>query len=181
MRAHSDEDSLTLLLSSKADYALMDELVVQFVVNNYPNEAKARLSLGSKPLLTRPLYFAVRRSRPDAESMINRFNAQLHGMIADRTYHRLLHVSWIFADVDGDGRPEFVPQNDQPGATQPQRAYTLFSTDQLRPTMVSPKPGFYVGGTIYTDWASVPNRYKVEDPKRPDPSRSTASIFKFTW
>ncbi len=181
VRAHSEEDSLTLLLSSKADYALMDELVVQFVVNNYPNEAKTRLSLGSTPLLTRPLYFAVRRSRPDAESIVNRFNAQLHGMIADRTYHRLLHVSWIFADVDGDGRPEFVPQNDQPGTTQPQHAYTLFLTDKQTPTLVNPKPGFYVGGTIYTDWASVPNRYKVDDPKRPDPSRSTASIFKFSW
>jgi polar amino acid transport system substrate-binding protein len=181
VRSRSEEDSLTLLLSGKADYALMDEIVVQFIVNNYPKEAGTRLSLGSKPLLTRPLYFAVRQSRPDAESIVNRFNAQLRGMIADRTYHRLLHVSWIFADVDGDGVPEFVPQTDRPGATQPKQAYTLFSMDQQTPQLVSPEPRFYLGGTIYTDWASVPNRYKVEDPKRPDPSRSTASIFRFSW
>ena len=43
------------------------------------------------------------------------------------------------------------------------------------------KSGFYVGGNIYSDWASVPNRYKVEDPQWPDASRSTASIFRFTW
>jgi hypothetical protein len=24
-------------------------------------------------------------------------------------------------------------------------------------------------------------RYKVEDPNRPDPARSTASIFRFVW
>ena len=60
VRSHSEEDSLSLLLSNKADYALMDELVVQFIVNNYPNEAKTRLSLGEKPLVTRSLYFAVR-------------------------------------------------------------------------------------------------------------------------
>jgi polar amino acid transport system substrate-binding protein len=185
VRSHSEEDSLSLLLTSKADYALMDELVVQFIVNNYPNEAKTRLSLGSKPLLTRPLYFAVRRSRPDAESIVNRFNAQLRGMIADRTYHRLLHVSWIFADVNGDGVPEFVPQNDQAGATAPEHAYTLFTvrppTAQQPSKPADTKPGFYLGGSIYSDWASVPNRYKVEDPKRPDPSRSTASIFRFSW
>ena len=43
------------------------------------------------------------------------------------------------------------------------------------------KPGFYVGGTIYSDWASVPENYKMSNSDRPDPSRSTASIFRFTW
>jgi len=186
VRSQSEEDSLTLLLSSKADYALMDELVVQFIVNNYPTEAKTRLSLGTKPLLTRQLYFAVRRSRPDAQSIVNRFNAQLRGMIADRTYHRLLHVSWIFADVDGDGLPEFVPQNDQAGTSAPQHAYTLFTVPpptgpQLPAKPSETQPRFYLGGSIYTDWASVPNRYKIENPNRPDPSRSTASIFRFSW
>ena len=41
----------------------------------------------------RELYLAIRRSRPDAESIISGFNAQLRGMVADRTYHRLLHVA----------------------------------------------------------------------------------------
>ena len=181
VRSRSEEDSLALLLSNKADYALMDDLVVQYIVNNYPKEAKTRLSLGTTPLVTRPLYFAVRRSRPDAEAIVSRFNAQLRGMIADRTYHRLLHVSWIRADVDGDGVAEFVPQNDRAGTAAPERAYNLFTTDKRATTKIDPTPRFYIGGNIYTEWASVPNRYKVEDPKRPDPARSTASIFKFSW
>ena len=181
VRSRSEEDSLSLLLGNKADYALMDDLVVQYIVNNYPKEAKTRLSVGAMALLTRPLYFAVRRSRPDAESIVNRFNAQLRGMIADRTYHKLLHVSWIRADVDGDGISEFVPQNDRAGTVAPQRAYNLFTADKPATTKIDPTPRFYIGGNIYTEWASVPNRYKVEDPKRPDPARSTASIFKFSW
>jgi polar amino acid transport system substrate-binding protein len=184
VRSHGEEDSLTLVLQSKADYVLMDDLVVQYIVNNYPNEAKARLNIGTKPLVRRPLYFAVRRARPDAASIISQFNAQLRGMIADRTYHKLLHVPWISADIDGDGRPEFVPESDRAGTTAPQHAYTLFLGDQ--PALSTPKPTesksrFYVGGNIYSDWASVPNRYKVEDPRYPDPSRSTASIFTFRW
>ena len=181
VRSRSEEDSLALLLGNKADYALMDDLVIQYIVNNYPKEAKTKLSLGTTPLVTRPLYFAVRRSRPDAESIVSRFNAQLRGMIADRTYHRLLHVSWIRADVDGDGVAEFVPQNDRAGTVAPERAYNLFTTDKPAATKIDPTPRFYIGGNIYTEWASVPNRYKVEDPKRPDPARSTASIFKFSW
>jgi polar amino acid transport system substrate-binding protein len=181
VRSRSEEDGLTILLEGRADYALMDELVVQYIVNNHAREASARLQLGSTALLIRPLYLAVRRARPDAESIVNRFNAQLRGMIADRTYHRLLHVSWIRADVDGDGLLEYVPRSDLSGPAEPQRAYALFSTGLPATEPRTPGPRFYVGGSIYTDWAAVPDRYKVEDPKRPDPARSTASIFRFVW
>ncbi len=183
VRSQSEEDSLTQLLQSKADYALMDELVVQYIVNNYPKEAQTRLQLGTTPIVTRSLHFAVRRSRPDAESIITRFNTQLRGLIADRTYHKLLHVDWIRADVDGDGILELVPLSDNAGTSAPRHAYLVSTKDPSRPTSqtIELSPRFYVGGTIYTDWASVPNRYKVDDPQRPDPSRSTASIFKFVW
>jgi len=183
VRSRGEEDSLSLLLGNKTDYVLMDDLVVQYIVNNYPNEAKTRLNVGSKPLLTRPLYFAVRRARPDAESIIKGFNSQLRGMIADRTYHKLLHVPWISADIDGDGRPEFVPESDRAGTTPPKSAYTLFLDDPgtSKPKPLDSKSRFYVGGNIYSDWASVPNRYKAEDQRHPDAERSTASIFSFRW
>ena len=182
VRSIGEEDSLSKLLNGSADYALMDELVVQFMVTNYPKEAASRLQLGTTPLVTRQLYLAVRRSRPDADSIISRFNAQLRGMISDRTYHRLLHVSWIRADVDGDGVAEYVPASDLSGAAEPSRAYSLFATPSPGP----PAPEttgrrFYVGGNIYSDWAAVPSRYKVDDPNWPDARRSTASIFQFRW
>ena len=183
VRSRSEEDSLALLLGSKADYALMDELVVEYIVTHYPTEARTKLTLGSTPLLSRQLYFVVKRTTPDAESIINGFNAQLRGMIADRTYHRLLHVQWIRADVDGDGLAEFVPGSDRAGSIQPQRAYSLFSTDRPASNAIAQETPrrFYFGGNVYADWASVPNRYKVEDPQRPDSRRSTASIFQFRW
>jgi polar amino acid transport system substrate-binding protein len=181
VRSSSEEGSLALLLANKADYVLMDELVVQYILDNYPKEAKTRLNVGATPLLTRALYVAVRRSRPDAVSIVERFNAQLRGMIADRTYHRLLHVSWIRADIDGDGITEFVPKSDLSGTKPPEHAYSLFSTDPRTGKSKENPSRFYVGGSIYSDWASVPNRYKVEDPNRPDPARSTGSIFRFAW
>ncbi len=181
VRSRSEEDSVRLLLAGTVDYTLVDELVVQYIVNNYPDEARTRLQVGSTALVARPLYLAVRRTRPDAESIIKGFNAQLRGMIADRTYHRLLHVGWIRADVDGDGLAEYVPQSDRPGPLEPHRAYALVSTEQPAPRSGSTQPGFYVGGNIYRDWATVPDRFKVGDPNGPDPDRSTASIFRFTW
>ena len=105
----------------------MDDLVVQYIADNHAREAQAKLQLGSKPLVTRPLYLVIKRSHPDAQGIIDRFNAQLRGMIADRTYHRLLHVDWIQADVDGDGLFEYIPENDTKGVTEPTRAYSIFS------------------------------------------------------
>jgi polar amino acid transport system substrate-binding protein len=180
VRSRSEEDSLTQLLKGTVDYTLMDDLVVQYIVSNYPKESEARLQIGLLPLLTRSLYFAVRRTRPDAESIIARFNAQLRGMIADRTYHRLLHVTWIRADITGDGVPEYVPLNDRAGPTEPRRVYSLF-TGPPSPSEKAPKTGFYVGGNLYEDWASVPERYKVINSQEPDPRRSTGTIFRFTW
>ena len=180
VRSVSEEDSIARLLAGSVDYTLMDELVVQYILSNYPKESDARLQIGSTPLITRELYFAVRRSRPDADTIITRFNAQLRGMIADRTYHRLLHVNWIRADVNGDGVAEYVPLDDRAGTAEPQRVYTLFSSPEVANANTT-KPGFYVGGSIYSDWASVPESYKVSNADKPDPRRSTATIFKFTW
>jgi polar amino acid transport system substrate-binding protein len=179
VRSSSEEDSITRLLKGAVDYTLMDELVVHYIVANYPKESGAKLQIGSTPLVTRELYFAVNRGRADAASIVERFNAQIRGMIADRTYHRLLHVDWIRADVDGDGVPEYVPANDRPGPAEPQQIYTLFTA----PVTSAPveKPGFYLGGSIYSDWASVPENHKVSNSDKPDPSRSTATLFRFSW
>jgi polar amino acid transport system substrate-binding protein len=186
VRSQSEEDSLSRLLDSKVDYTLMDELVVQYIVEHYAKEAQTRLEIGSTPLVTRELFLAVRRSRPDAASIISRFNAQLRGMIADRTYHRLLHVRWIRADIDGDGVPENVPIDDNAGPQAPQRVYTLplidtNSTSSLSKT-VPVSPRFYLGGSIYTDWASVPDKFKMTNPEAPpDPRGSTGTVFNFSW
>jgi polar amino acid transport system substrate-binding protein len=180
VRSRGEEDSLTLLLEGRADYALTDELVVYYLLQHHPREVRTRLRIGSTPLVRRPLHFVVRRSRADAESIVARFNEQLRGMIADRTYHRLLPVDWIRADVDGDGVAEFVPYGDLVGPSPPQQAYSLFtSTDHGGERQ--PPSGFYIGGKIYPDWASVPDSYKVVDPKYPDPRRSTATLFTFRW
>jgi polar amino acid transport system substrate-binding protein len=180
VRSRSEEDSLARLLNGGADYTLMDELVVQYILSNYPKESEARLQIGTTPLLKRGLYLALRRTRPDAESIIVRFNAQLKGMIADGTYHRLLHVDWIQADINGDGKPVNVPQSSKAGPSEPQRVYSLFSSTPTESPSTG-KPGFYVGGNIYSDWASVPDSYKEVNSQQPNPSRSSASIFKFTW
>ena len=183
MQSTSEEDSLARLLKGEVDYTLMDELVVEYIQRNHPQESSKRLQIGVTSLITRELHFAVRRNMPAAESIISRFNSQIRDLIADRTYHRLLHVEWIQADINGDGNPELVPRTDQTGPSAPRHSYSLFSSPpQSKAREQTPgKTGFYVGGTIYSDWAAVPSRYKSSFSQDPDSRRSTATLFSFRF
>ena len=178
--SNSEENSVTRLLNGEVDYTLMDDLVIQYLIRNHGEEARTRLAFGSTPLLTRSLHLAVRRSLPDAESIISRFNAELRGMIADGSYHRLLHLDWIHADVDGDGLMEYVPHAERIDPEPPQRSYTLFATGRPIPEPERPRR-FYVGGNIYNSWSTVPDRYKIPDFSRPARQQPTGVFFTFTW
>jgi polar amino acid transport system substrate-binding protein len=178
--SNSEEDSVARLLNGEVDYTLMDDIVIQYILNSHEEEARTRLAFGSTPLLTRSLHLAVRRSLPDAESIISRFNAELRGMIADRSYHRLLHLDWIQADVDGDGLREYVPHDDSVGPDEPIRAYEL--TMEPLPSLSSSPRRFYFDGSIYDGWSNVPNRFREPFSDVSEPSRITApTIFSFKW
>lgn len=182
VRMATEEEGISALLKGTVDYTLMDELVVRYITSYYSTQARARLRIGEEPIITRPLYLAIRSDIPNAQAIIDGFNTQLRNMIADGTYHELLHLDWINADVDGDGITEFVPASTYLGTFAPKSAYTLSTaadTTQFR--QPSDAQSFYVDGKVYSDWDSVPNRFKSEKPASPDPDPANASIFKFDF
>jgi hypothetical protein len=102
-------------------------------------------------------------------------------MILDRTYHKLLHVDWIYTDVDGDGRKEMIGASDQAGKSAPQRAYNLFSQSQPDGQVKKDEERYFFGGAIYNGWSSVPDKYKTDYLDRPDHVHPTARILTFSW
>ena len=176
----NEEDSVTRLLNGDVDYALMDDLVIQYLVGNHKEETRTRLAIGSTSLLTSSIHFAVRRSLPSADSIISRFNDELRGMIVDQTYHRLLHLDWIRTDVDGDGRTEYVPHVDGPGLHPPERYYELFVSGGP-PEESGSTQRYYFGGNIYEGWPAVPGRYKTPDSSGPGQRMRSVDLFTFTW
>ena len=182
VRTKSQEDSLRDLLDNRVDFAMMDALVIANMLEQYPQEAKTRLQIGSEAVVIRPLHLVIRRSHPDAESVILKFNTQLRAMVADRTYHRLLQVQWIRADVDGDGVAEYVSGSDQAGKAPPQHAYSLFSQAALEAQVKQEsQERYFFGGAVYNGWSSVPDKYKVDHLNRPEHTNPTARIFTFSW
>jgi polar amino acid transport system substrate-binding protein len=180
--SQSVQDSLRKVLDGDADYTLMEELVIEYLTRDYPKESSDRLAIGVTALLMRSLHFAVRREVPNAQQIVDRFNGELQKMVADRTYHRLLQIPWIEADVDGDGRTETIPASDRVGPNPPNRQYQLVTSTTTSTTTKSPtQQRFYFGGQVWEGWSSVPARFKVGDPSQTPWGATVSPIFAFKW
>jgi len=119
----NDQANLIKLLEGKVDYMLVDALLVAYLRSYQAADAKKHLEIGTVPLESHGLHFAIRRDIEGAEEIISEFNQTIAEMQADGTYHRILKLNWIQADVDGDGNLEMIPG--QNAGKRPENAYSL--------------------------------------------------------
>ena len=159
----SDQHNLQKLLAGEVEYMLVDELLIRYLVEHQQEEAARLLQIGDSPLVSRALHLAVRRELPDADSLIEKFNAEIREMLTDGTYNVILRLDWIRADVDGDGRPEFVARDTQAGQAAPTEGYSIISTIP-RESSVKLDGGYFIDGRVYESWEAVPERYKEPPP-----------------
>ncbi len=152
-----DQDDLDKLLAGDVDYMLVDELVARYLLAYQPDEAVAKLEIGTTPLARRTLHLAVRRDVPGAEQMIGAFNHEIRGMLADGTYAEVLKVGWILVDVNGDGLDELVTLGDVIGQAPPGTVYDVFGKEPETPPE---KQRIFVAGSVYEGWDAIPDRYK---------------------
>jgi hypothetical protein len=175
-RTRSEEDSLARLLRSDVDYTLMDDLVVQYIVSAYPKESGTRLEIGSTPLVTRPLHLRCRRSR------LGRRGDRRPFQHADPRHDRGPHLPPAAArrlDPRRRGRRRRLGVRACHRSAGPRRTQErVHAVHAALETATTTKPGFYVGGNIYRDWASVPESARGNrDSSHPDsqPVRRPAS------
>jgi polar amino acid transport system substrate-binding protein len=177
VRAQSTEENLRALLHDEVDYILVDDLVIHHALAHYPGQLKGRIDVSPTPLIKRTLHLAIRKSRPDAERIINAFNEALIGMLGDGSYNEILQVGWIRADIDNDGRFELISADEHVGPEPPSHVYNLMATTDAgtgaggTPRMrdVAEQPHFVIKGVPYDSWSAVPNDTKTRtDPTRTD-------------
>ncbi len=154
----SDQQNLERLLKGEVDYFLADALLVEYLLEYQSQEADKYLEIGSATLLTLPLYFAIRKDIPDAERIIEAFNAEIMAMIADGSYNRILQLNWVSTDIDGDGIPELVLNGNKAGLEAPSNSYTVKSNASATAENSS---SYMIEGNKYPSWESVPKKYKV--------------------
>lgn len=183
VRGDSMEDNLRAVLDGRVDYTIIDDLVIRYIVEQYPEAARDRLEIGTAPLVLRPLFFAVRKDVAGAEEIVRRFDEQIRGMLLDGSYNRILELAWIrVADAD---ESVLVLGGDRAGVKPPTDAYEIVSKaepqaqdsgeDQPR------KLRFLVGGDLYKDWESVPEHYKVPLTPVQDPGGTAEPLFKIKF
>ncbi|MCK5080228.1 MAG: transporter substrate-binding domain-containing protein, partial [Bacteroidales bacterium] len=156
-----DQQNLERLLSGQIDYMLVDALLIQYLLKYQVNDVSEHLEIGNAPILAKSLHFAIRKDIEDADSIISKFNKEIHKMIADGTYNKILELNWVRADMDGDGQMELILDGNAAGTTPPQHAYGVYSNQSL--VKKSNKPDqYYVDGKLYSCWDNVPQEYKTE-------------------
>jgi len=173
----SDQQNLEYLLEGKTDYMLVDELLIHYLLEYQHQEVKKYLSVGSKAIMIQPLYFAILKKLPDAESVITEFNENIRQMIIDGTYNEILELNWIQYDVDGDGILELVMGGQKAGKEAPANYYALMSTSGLS----NNTDRYYINGTVYDGWNTVPDKFKKDLIKAANAEPSEAGGLKLKF
>jgi len=167
----SDAACLRAVLAKEADYALLDELLVRQLFDFNVKKAEALVAAGSVPIVKYPLYFAIRKDYPGASDIIAAFDRNVLAMIADGTYNTVLRVSWIRADVNGDGIPEYVGSNkathkaSADPATNP-LAYPVFLPEPGPPT-TNRQAAYVLDGKSYNNWGDTATNLNRSGPTKP--------------
>jgi polar amino acid transport system substrate-binding protein len=175
----SNQHNLEKLLTDKIDYMLVDALLIQYMLKYQVNDVTAYLEIGSKPLLIKSLHFVLRKDIKDSDEIISHFNEEIQKMIADGTYHNILKLNWISADIDGDGNMEFVLRGNEAGLKAPINSYGV-STETAGIMQIKRPDKYYINGVMYHGWENVPTNYKIEDNSPKYPSLNDQLLrFKF--
>lgn len=155
----SDQKNLEHLLTKKVDYILVDALLIQYLLKYQLNDVSEFLEIGASPMITKSLHFALSKDFPNAKDIINKFNQEIDRMIVDGTYHQLLDLNWIRADIDGDGKVELVLIGDNAGVNPPSNSYGVHQA------VLGQSEGYVINGKHYSTWDDVPDSAKNPLPK----------------
>ncbi len=164
VKGASDQANIDRLLAGELDYVLVDDLLVQFLIEQDQEKADRVLEIGSTPMIRRTLHFAVSKDLPDAVFIVRRFDEEIRAMAADGTYNRILQINWIQLDVDGDGYTEYVLGGTEAGTSAPQRGYSIMFDGTAENQNSENK--YYIDGKMYNGWKNVPDSYKTPSAPR---------------
>ncbi|WP_297797241.1 transporter substrate-binding domain-containing protein [uncultured Eudoraea sp.] len=173
----SDQENLEKLLTFKADYMLVDELLISYLLTYQLNDISKFLEIGKEAFLVQPLHLAILKNIPDAQKIIADFNNNIQSMMIDGTYNKILELNWIQSDIDGDGVLELVLDGDHAGKNAPVTYYKLMTET----TMTENTQRYYINGQVYEGWQGVPAKYKTDIMKAAQMNTNSSSGLKLKF
>jgi polar amino acid transport system substrate-binding protein len=173
MPLENDAACLRAVLDGRADYLLLDELMVRHLFDEYADRARNLLAVGEVPIVAHELHLALRKGYPRAAEIIAAFDRNVDRMIQDGTYNVLLHVPWIRRDVDGDGELEYIASTKatttgggDPGATH--GGYALFNTSPATAPVAQRAPEYVIDGKSYNSWGDAATTLEHAETSLPE-------------
>ena len=157
----NDAACLRAVLEGRADYLLLDELMVRHLFDEYAEKARKLLAVGEVPIIARELHLALRKSYPRAAEIIAAFDRNVDRMIQDGTYNVLLHVPWIRRDVDGDGELEYIastkatPSGGGDPVSTRGGGYAVFNASPSTAPIAQRAPEYVIDGKSYDTWGDA--------------------------
>lgn len=182
VRQASAEENLRSLLRGELDYVLTDALVLHQLEQHSAQQMHDKLVVGPNTLIKRTLHMALRKTLPNAQTILDAFNRALAQMLHDGSYHSALQVDWIEADIDGDGFLELVAAGDHVGVEAPGKGYQLISVMGNGSDNEARRARFVVKGVAYDSWTAVPEQFKSEPSVQPfgnKPRTFRVSVFEY--
>ena len=166
IKTGSDQESLDKVLGGEADYLLVDDLLMNYLMEHQAEDVSENLAVGKTTLFKRSLHFAVRKDLEGAEDIILDFDNEIVDMVKDGTYNKILQINWLETDVDGDGIAELVLGGTAAGTQAPVSSYSIMSQSQ-EVSPLADNDRYYIDGKIYDGWRNVPSEYKKKPAAPP--------------
>jgi len=147
--------------AEKINFVRGDALLIQYLLKFQVNDVSEYLEIGPAPIMVKSLHFALSKNVPDAQKIMTLFNEEIQKMIADGSYHKVLELNWIQADLDGDGKMEIILNCQTAGKEEPRNVYSVYTSPSPDYQDTTAK-GYYIVGNFYRSWDDIPQQYKNE-------------------
>jgi hypothetical protein len=148
----SEQKNMVKVLNGEVDFALIEEMLLTYARRVQQEQFETLLEIGSTPLITKPLHMAVKRDVRGAKRFIRRLNRELKSMLKDGTYHEIMGVGRLVADVDGDGTMEVIMVGDPAETLNPEEVFQ----DKSQPSENGMEHWFLVKGKLFSSLDDIP-------------------------
>ena len=184
-------DNIKKLLRDEVGFILADALVTQAIKEHLPQDITEKLHIYDNEVVTQSLHFAVRKSHPRAQEILDKFNMAIEGMIADGTYNKILGFTWLVADSNSDGVYEYIVGNNLSSvASDPAllpSGYTLFENQKATTSSIENSPDltkkpllkYRVLNQEYNSWGEAKQAIDEAREQGVSPHEDTSGTFDF--
>ena len=161
-RNPSSFDAFRQLADDRAPYLMTSYLLVDEFNRLLRADGEEMLHYSAAPLVKTSFHISLSTKIDNAAQLLADFNDTIKAMQTDGTYNRLLGVTWLTQDTDGDGIAEYITSTDVTHAKIEPGLLTLAYSLDGKP--VGDNANFIVDGKRFATWSDAKQALQTVTP-----------------